>query len=119
MPDKVQSPFSTKYISGLPSPVTAVHLSDLRHCLWIPLSLLSHLSHINLLVTNSEHSVLYKLFLLSHRLSISYWPLSELLVILQNPTQNHFLLEAFPEHPISTPTEFPAPVSEPALSHST
>lgn len=54
---------------------------------------------------------LHKLFLLSDRLSIPWCILGELLVILQNPTQIRFLLEAFPEHVISTPTESSAPVS--------
>lgn len=41
-------------------------------------------------------------------LSLSCCLLGKLLVILQNPTQNHFLLDAFPERPIPTPTASPA-----------
>lgn len=46
-----------------------------------------------------------------YQLSAPCCLLGELLVTLQNPTQNHFLLEAFPEHAIPRPTEAPAPAS--------
>lgn len=59
--------------------------------------------------------LLHKLFRLSDRLSLFCCLLGELLVILQNPTQNHFLLKAFPAHLIPTPKEPPALVSVPAL----
>lgn len=60
--------------------------------------------------------LLHKPSLVSNMLSISCCLLGELLVILQNPTQNHFLLEAFPAYPIPTPTESPALVSVLMLS---
>lgn len=86
MPDKVQSPFQTKYIPGFPLP------SDDR-----PFSS----PFLQIQETFSGFTFL------SDRPSISCC-----LVILQNPTQNHFFLEAFPEHSIPTTTESPVPLSK-------
>lgn len=97
-------------------------LPDSRRSLRIHLSLFPHLSHI--LATNKfrTHRLLRtslplpELFLLSDRLSISCCLLGELLPTLQNPTRDHFLLDAFPEHPVPTPTASPALISLLVLS---
>lgn len=65
-----RAPSGPSVPQGSSGPVTTVRPfqsipANSRHPLWIHLSLFSHLSHINLLVTNKlRHSVLHKLFLL-------------------------------------------------------